>query len=674
MKRSGRGNWTLLSMTSWRWKLPCGQGQEGVKLLEGTLGEGNKVGVAISPETEIPDLQGKVNAFLAEIKADGTFDDMTQRWVIRREEIMPEIPVPEKADIHLKVGTTGSAPPYTYYIGTQLMGRDVEMARRFAAWLGAELEFEIYDYDGITAAVQSGDVDCVMANLFMTPERIESVPFSDVVALSEVAVLVRRTDDTEEAITSFSDLSGKTVSMLTGVPFENLVLGKAPDVAGFTYYNNMPDMYLALKAGKTDAVLSNNAVGTLGVNRNPELTLLSESLQDGVFGFAFAKGDARRAEWQAAYEAIPEETKQALWEKWTGSDDSIKNLPEQDWPGENGTVKVAAVDTLEPMSYAGEEGLKGFDIEMIQLMAKELDVHVEFTGMEFSAVLAAVQSGKAQIGAGSIIVTEERKQAVDFVEYYPAAFVLLVRGAQTPGEKGGFWSSVKESFEKTFIRENRWMLFIQGIGCTLLITVLSILFGTILGYVTFMLCRNGNPAANMITRICIRLVQGMPAVVLLMILYYIVFSKVEISGTVVSVVGFTLIFGAAVFGMIKTGVGAIDRGQMEAAYALGFTNRRAFYRVILPQALPHFMPAYKSAITEIIKATAIVGYVAVMDLTKIGDLVRSRTYDAFFPLIAVAAFYFILAAILIWIVNRIEVRIDPKRRKPEDILKGVNIR
>ena len=83
------------------------------------------------------------------------------------------------------------------------------------------------------------------------------------------------------------------------------------------------------------------------------------------------------------------------------------------------------------------------------------------------------------------------------------------------------------------------------------------------------------------------------------------------------------------------------------------------------------MPAYKSAITEIIKATAIVGYVAVMDLTKIGDIVRSRTYDAFFPLIAVAAFYFVLAAILIWIVNRIEVRIDPKRRKPEDILKGV---
>ena len=649
-------------------------GQQGVRLLDVTLGEGNQVAVGLSPVTKIPDLKEKIDTFIEEIQADGTLADMNERWVVKRDDTMPEISVPEKASTHLIVGTTGSAMPFTYYKDMKLTGRDIELARRFAAWLGAELEFKVYDYDGITAAAVSGDVDCIMADLFVTEERKEAIPFSEVLTVNKVSVMVRDTGSTSAAepeITGFSDLNGKTVSMLTGVPFEDLVRSKVPDVGGFTYYNNMPDMYLALKSGKTDAVLSNNAVGTLGVNRNPELKLLPESLQDGVFGFAFAKGDPRREEWQAAYEAISEGTKQELWEKWTGSDDSIKYLPEQDWPGANGTVKVASVDTLEPMSYAGEEGLKGFDIEMILLMAKELDVHVEFTGMEFSAVLAAVQSGKAQIGAGSIIVTEERQQAVDFVEYYPAAFVLLVRGAQEDTDSGGFWSSIVTSFEKTFIREDRWKMFLQGICTTLLITVLSILLGTILGFFTFMLCRNGNRAANLITRICIRLVQGMPAVVLLMILYYIIFAKMNISGTAVSIVAFTLIFGAGVFGLIKSGVGAIDIGQTEAAYALGYTDRRAFYRVVLPQALPHFMPAYKTSITEIIKATAIVGYVAVMDLTKIGDLVRSRTYDAFFPLIAVAAFYFLLAAILISIVKSIELKIDPKQRKPEDILKGV---
>lgn len=159
--------------------------------------------------------------------------------------------------------------------------------------------------------------------------------------------------------------------------------------------------------------------------------------------------------------------------------------------------------------------------------------------------------------------------------------------------------------------------------------------------------------------------------VLLMILYYIVFGSLAISGSIVAVIGFTLVFGASVFSVIRSGVGAVDRGQTEAAYALGYTDRKAFFRMILPQALPHFFPAYKGEITSLIKATAVVGYVAVQDLTKIADIIRSRTYDAFFPLIAVAIIYFILAAILTAVVNHLSAFIDPRRRKAEDILKGV---
>ena len=158
-----------------------------------------------------------------------------------------------------------------------------------------------------------------------------------------------------------------------------------------------------------------------------------------------------------------------------------------------------------------------------------------------------------------------------------------------------------------------------------------------------------------------------------MILYYIIFGKVAISGTAVSVAGFTLVFGAAVYAMVQAGVATVDRGQTEAAYALGYGDRKAFFRVVLPQALQHIMPAYKGEITALIKATAVVGYVAVQDLTKMGDIVRSRTYEAFFPLIAVAVIYFILAAILTFIVNKIELRIDPKRRDRSDILRGLDV-
>ena len=127
----------------------------------------------------------------------------------------------------------------------------------------------------------------------------------------------------------------------------------------------------------------------------------------------------------------------------------------------------------------------------------------------------------------------------------------------------------------------------------------------------------------------------------------------------------------SVLSLLRMGVGAVDNGQYEAAYSLGYSNRRTFYRIILPQALPHVLPAYKGEVVSLIKATSIVGYIAVQDLTKMSDIVRSRTYEAFFPLIAVTIIYFLLEGLIGFAVSRISVQFNPKRRKPEDILKGV---
>lgn len=664
-------------------------GMSGVHLLDETLGESYTMAVAIAPNSKIPDLENKINLFLDEVKEDGTLDDMIDRWLVKQDKTMPQISVPENSDLHLVVGTTGVYEPYTYYSGIELNGYDIELAYRFAAWLGATIEFKVYDYGGIVDAAQGGDVDCIFAALFVTPEREEAIRFSQPTYVEEIAVMVRDSESTLDSagesgiesgvgpeLTEYSELSGKTVSMLTGAPFEELVKSKAPDVREFTFYNSTPDMIEALKKKKTDAFLMNNAVSQLVLNRNPDLALFPQNLQDGEFGIAFAKGNNRRDEWQAAYDSIPKAKIQKAWDKWTGADDSIKNLPEQDWAGANGTVRVAACDTLEPMSYVGGDGeLKGFDLEVILMVARELDVKVEFTGMEFSAILAAVQSGKADMGAGSIIITAERAEAVDFLEYYPAAFVLVVRTVATSQaeavQNDSITGKVRDSFNKTFVREDRWKLFVGGLGTTLLITLLTLLFGTILGFAVFMLCRRENPVANRITHFCLWLVQGMPTVVLLMILYYIIFGSFAISGIVVAVIGFTLTFGSAVFGLLRMGVGAIDRGQYEAAYALGYSDYRTFFKVVLPQALPHVFPAYKGEIVGLIKATAIVGYIAVQDLTKMGDIVRSRTYEAFFPLIAVTVFYFVLEGVIGALIRKININLNPKRRTPSDILKGV---
>ena len=471
---------------------------------------------------------------------------------------------------------------------------------------------------------------------------------------------------------SFEELNGKTISMLTGAPFENLISSKVQNVKEFTYFQSAPDMMLAIREGKTDAGLMNNAVADLVANKDEKLTVFPKSLGDTAFGLAFTKGDARRDEWQAVYDNISEDTRKELWEKWTGADDSVKTIPVQDWPGTNGTVNVAACDSVEPMSYMGQDGqLLGLDIETILMIAKELDVHVDFTPMDFSALLSSIGAGKADIGCGSIVTTDERREKMDFIEYQPASFVFVVRVKDAVKNNNSFIDEIKESFNKTFIREDRYKLFIDGIFTTIIITILSIIFGTALGFLVYMLCRRGNPVANKIAGTFIWFIQGMPVVVLLMILYYIVFAKFDISGTAVAIMAFTLVFGSGVFGMLKMGVGAIDKGQMEAALSLGYSDIKSFFRIILPQALPHFLPTYKGEVVSLVKATAIVGYIAVQDLTKMGDIVRGRTYEAFFPLIAVAAIYFILGGLLTFIVGRVEVLINPKRRKMNDIMKGV---
>ena len=119
------------------------------------------------------------------------------------------------------------------------------------------------------------------------------------------------------------------------------------------------------------------------------------------------------------------------------------------------------------------------------------------------------------------------------------------------------------------------------------------------------------------------------------------------------------------------GAGAVDNGQTEAALAMGFSERQTYLRIIFPQSIKHFLPAYRSEVITLVKATAIVGYIAVQDLTKVSDLIRSRTYEAFFPLIATAIIYYLLTFVLTGIVRRINIVTDPRRRSEKKIFRGI---
>ena len=490
---------------------------------------------------------------------------------------------------------------------------------------------------------------------------------------------------------SWQDYNGKKIGVLVGPLMEDAAKEYFPD-SEYALFNSYPDCIAALLAGKIDAFLGDEP-GMKSIHaEQPEIDYIHDNITENNYSFAFRKDDPDSAALcnelnEFLAESYANGTMQELDDIWFGADESRKVVDMSDLTGENGTIRVVTTSTDMPFSYIKDGGNVGYDIDLVVRFCRSRGYALKLGDVDFAGRIPAIQSGKYDFSTDMNVTPERREQVLFSDPTSHGGIVLAVRSSDlaasdTEGEvvvapgnaaktSGSFFGGVISSFKKTFLREGRWKLFIQGILTTLLITVLSIVFGTLLGFLTFMLCRKGNPVANTITRFCVWLVQGMPVVVLLMILYYIIFGKVAISGTAVAVIGFTLVFGAAVYSMIKSGVSAVDIGQVEAAYSLGYTDRKAFFRIVLPQALPLFMPSYKGEIVALIKATAVVGYIAVQDLTKIGDIVRSRTYEAFFPLVAVAIIYFVLAAILTFFVNKILMRMDPRKRSRAHILKGV---
>lgn len=471
--------------------------------------------------------------------------------------------------------------------------------------------------------------------------------------------------------TEFDQLEGKVFGLLTGAPFEELIRSKVGQVKDFEYFNSVADMQLALESHKVDAYMTSNAVAEWQVNQDEMIAIFPKPFGTSTYGFAFAKGDPECDRWKDALDQIPEETKDRLWKKWTGADDSKKTLPKQDWPGKNGTIKVAACDTIAPMSYGGEnDQLMGFDTELILMAAKKMDVHVKFQGMDFSAIMPYMQSGKALFASGGIIVTDERKKTMDFAEYYPAAFDVVVH-ADEDAMHIGFWQGLKNSFERTFITEKRYKMILSGLGVTVTISIAAGILGILLAFGLVFLRHRSRKVFNKLIAIYSRLVAGIPAVVILMVLYYIVFGAVDLPAVVVAIVGFALIFGARAYGVIWNAVCAVDPGQREAALALGYTENLAFRDIILPQSKDYYLPLLQAQFVTLVKETSIVGYITALDLTRAGDLIRSRTMEAFFPLLAIALIYFLLT----WLLGYLLTKIHVQRQKSRDkrIIKGVDV-
>lgn len=465
-------------------------------------------------------------------------------------------------------------------------------------------------------------------------------------------------------------LNGKRLGVATGSVFDRVALERLPD-AQVSYFDAQPEIVGALLSGRVDAMITDEPLARDILRQTPGLKIVPEMFRTDSYAFAFPLDrTALRDEVNTALAELKAEGVLAEMDaRWFGDDEAARVLPDLPLTGERGVIHFATVSSNAPFAFVKDGQIVGYDVEAALRVCHKLGYQLEIADMDIAALIPGIQAGKFDMGGACITVTEERKQSVLFSEAdYTGGIVAIVRAEETADGGQGFWSGVWDGFYKTFLLESRWKLFVRGLGVTLLISALSAVLGTALGFGLCMLCRSKRRWASAPARGFVRLIQGVPVLVLLMILYFLVLRDVK-NSILVAVVGFSINFAVYVSEMLRTGIETVDGGQLEAAQALGFGKTRTFWKVTAPQAVRAVLPVYRGEFISMVKATSVVGSITIQDLTRVSDIVQGLTFNAFFSLISTALIYFALANLLGLGLSALEKRLDPKRRKR--IVKGV---
>lgn len=220
-----------------------------------------------------------------------------------------------------------------------------------------------------------------------------------------------------------------------------------------------------------------------------------------------------------------------------------------------------------------------------------------------------------------------------------------------------FLAELYSDFYDTFIAENRWKLFTNGAKTTLTVTFFALIIGIVLGFLIAIIRTSSDKIGkrgvtsvifkflNMICKVYLTVIRGTPVLVQLMIIFYIIFGSSN-NRVLASIIAFGLNSAAYVAEIVRSGIQSIDKGQFEAGRSLGFNYPMTMWLIIIPQAFKNILPALANEFIVLIKETSVSAMVGLSDLTYGANLIRSRTYEAFFPLISVALIYLVMVMIL----------------------------
>ncbi|HBI64956.1 MAG TPA: hypothetical protein DDX51_07595, partial [Clostridiales bacterium] len=463
----------------------------------------------------------------------------------------------EKQVVH--VGTNAEFPPFEYMNDNgEPDGFDMAVIKAIGEASGFEVEITNMEFKSLVASLATGSLDAVIAGMTVTPDRQQTVDFSDSYYTATQCIVVKN----DSTIKSLADLNGKKIGVQEGTTGDLLSTpGEDNDVitdpkTEVQRFKKGTDAVVALNNGGVDAVvIDKNPAENFVANNKGKLKMIEDDTSTEEYAIAVRKGDTE------------------LLGKINEGLQTIRD---------NGT---------------------------------------------FDKLVAQYIEGK----------TETEKQT-----------------SENPFKN--FLYNVKYVFVDT----NGYQLMLKGLGVTIGISICAGILGIILGFILALMKlsetrRKRKTIPSRIAGVYIDVIRGTPAVVQLLIMFMVIFRSRY--AVIAAILSFGINSGAYVAENIRAGILAVDVGQMEGGRSLGFTYGETMRYIILPQAIKNVIPALGNEMITLVKETSIVGYVAIIDLTKAGDFIVSRTYQTFLPLIAVAIIYYIVVKILTKILAVVERRL-----------------
>ena len=461
-------------------------------------------------------------------------------------------------------------------------------------------------------------------------------------------------------VQSEADLAGLRVATVSGSVYD-IELSARDDIS-LLLYNSESDMLQALLNDKADVLVHDEVIYNPGIRKENGVRIAHIGDQSFPTAFMLRKDEQELAEIinMVQQRMIEDGSMQRLKDFWLTDrytqETSFTHLPDIN---SGNPIRVAAGSDSAPIAFQIDREWFGIEIDILREVSKELGRPLEIKHFDSASSFLAVKSGQVDILCGCIFVTPEREKECLFSEpyhcYHPAYFVL---DKDASNASGSIISEIKEDIRKNFIVEGRWKYITSGLWETLKISILSILLGSLFGIGVYAMSRSRRKWLRTCASIYNGFMAGIPELVLLLIMFYVVFAKSNISTDLVAVITFALFFASGVSDIYASSLDAVPHGQTEAGLALGFTRMQTFFHIVMPQAVRRGLPLYKGLCVSLLKGTSIVGYIAIHDLTRAGDIIRSRTFDALTPLLVITLIYFLL----VWLIQLLINFATPKKK------------